>query len=281
MAIDQGTTGSRVLIVNAAGRIVANAYAEFAQIYPRPGWVEHDAEVIWGTVRTLMGRALAAAALTADRIAALGITNQRETTVLWDRKTLAPVHNAIVWQCRRSAGICEKLKAEGLEGMFRERTGLLLDAYFSGTKLKWLLDEVPGLRARAEFGELAFGTVDSWLIARLTGGRRHVTDYTNASRTLMFNIHDRTWDPDLLALSGRAGGAVARGGGLGAGGGLYGRGRSSGPRSPLPGSPATSRPLSSGRRASRRARRRTHTGPGVSCWSTPAGSGLTPVRACF
>jgi len=198
MAIDQGTTGSRVLIVNSVGRIVANAYAEFAQIYPRPGWVEHDAEVIWGTVRTLMGRALAAAALTADRIAALGITNQRETTVLWDRQTLVPVHNAIVWQCRRSAGICEKLKAEGLEGMFRERTGLLLDAYFSGTKLKWLLDEVPGLRARAEFGELAFGTVDSWLMARLTGGRRHVTDYTNASRTLMFNIHDRTWDPDLL-----------------------------------------------------------------------------------
>jgi glycerol kinase len=198
MAIDQGTTGSRVLIVNAAGRIIANAYAEFPQIYPQPGWVEHDAEVIWGTVRTLMGRALVAAALTADRIAALGITNQRETTVLWDRQTLVPVHNAIVWQCRRSAGICEKLKAEGLEGMFRERTGLLLDAYFSGTKLKWLLDEVPGLRARAEFGELAFGTVDSWLIARLTGGRRHVTDYTNASRTLMFNIHDRTWDPDLL-----------------------------------------------------------------------------------
>ena len=198
MAIDQGTTGTRVLIVNSVGRIVANAYAEFAQIYPRPGWVEHDAEVIWGTVRTVMGRALAAAALTADRIAALGITNQRETTVLWDRKTLAPVHNAIVWQCRRSAGICEKLKADGLAGPFRERTGLLLDAYFSGTKIKWMLDEVPGLRARARFGEIAFGTIDAWLIARLTSGRVHATDYTNASRTLMFNIHDRTWDPDLL-----------------------------------------------------------------------------------
>jgi glycerol kinase len=198
MAIDQGTTGSRVLIVNPAGRIVANAYAEFAQIYPRPGWVEHDAEVIWGTVRTVMGRALAAAALTADRIAALGITNQRETTVLWDRKTLAPVHNAIVWQCRRSAGICEKLKADGLAELFRERTGLLLDAYFSGTKIKWMLDEVPGLRARAQCGEIAFGTIDTWLIARLTSGRVHATDYTNASRTLMFNIHDRTWDPDLL-----------------------------------------------------------------------------------
>jgi glycerol kinase len=198
MAIDQGTTGTRVLIVNSVGRIVANAYAEFAQIYPRPGWVEHDAEVIWGTVRTLMGRALAAAALTADRIAALGITNQRETTVLWDRKTLVPVHNAIVWQCRRSAGICEKLKADGLAKPFRERTGLLLDAYFSGTKIKWMLDEVPGLRARARFGEIAFGTIDAWLIARLTSGRVHATDYTNASRTLMFNIHDRTWDPDLL-----------------------------------------------------------------------------------
>jgi glycerol kinase len=198
MAIDQGTTGSRVLIVNAAGRIIANAYAEFPQIYPQPGWVEHDAEVIWGTVRTVMGRALAAAALTADRIAALGITNQRETTVLWDRKTLAPVHNAIVWQCRRSAAICEQLKADGLEGAFRERTGLLLDAYFSGTKIKWMLDEVPGLRARAQCGEIAFGTIDAWLIARLTSGRVHATDYTNASRTLMYNIHDRTWDPDLL-----------------------------------------------------------------------------------
>ncbi|MBI5581074.1 MAG: glycerol kinase GlpK [Deltaproteobacteria bacterium] len=198
MAIDQGTTGTRVLIVNPAGRIVANAYAELPQIYPRPGWVEHDAEVIWGTVRTVMSRALATAALTADRIAALGITNQRESTVLWDRRTLAPVHNAIVWQCRRSAGICEKLKAEGLAGAFRERTGLLLDAYFSGTKIKWMLDEVPGLRARARFGEIAFGTIDAWLIARLTNGRLHVTDYTNASRTLMFNIHDRIWDPDLL-----------------------------------------------------------------------------------
>ena len=198
MAIDQGTTGSRGLIVDTAGRILANAYAEFPQIYPRPGWVEHDPEVIWQTTLGVMRQALASAHLSPDRITAMGITNQRETTVIWDRKTLRPVHNAIVWQCRRSAGICEKLKADGLEGMFRERTGLLLDAYFSGTKVKWLLDEIPGLRARAEFGELAFGTVDAWLIARLTGGRRHVTDYTNASRTLMFNIHERTWDPDLL-----------------------------------------------------------------------------------
>jgi glycerol kinase len=199
MAIDQGTTGSRVLIVNVAGHLVANAYSEFAQIYPRPGWVEHDPETIWQTTREVMRQALAAARLAPDRIAALGIANQRETTLVWDRRTLRPVHNAIVWQCRRSAGICDRLKAEGLEAMFRDRTGLLLDAYFSGTKLRWLLDEVPGLRGRAESGELAFGTVDSWLIARLTGGRVHVTDPTNASRTLMYNIHDRSWDPDLLA----------------------------------------------------------------------------------
>ena len=200
MAIDQGTTGSRVLIVDAVGRIIGDAYSEFPQIYPRPGWVEHDPEVIWQTTLGVMRQALASSDIHLNRIAALGITNQRETTVVWDKRTLRPVHNAIVWQCRRSAGICETLKAAGLEATFRERTGLLLDAYFSGTKLKWLLDEVPGLRARAEFGELAFGTVDSWLIARLTGGRRHVTDYTNASRTLMYNIHDRTWDPDLLDL---------------------------------------------------------------------------------
>ncbi len=198
MAIDQGTTGSRVLIVNAAGHIVANAYSEFPQIYPRPGWVEHDPEAIWQSTRAVMHQALSAAALAPARIAAIGIANQRETTVVWDRRTLAPVHPAIVWQCRRSAGICEALKSEGLEGLFRDRTGLLLDPYFSGTKLKWLLDHLPGLRARAESGELAFGTIDSWLVARLTGGRRHTTDYTNAARTLLFDIHERAWDPDLL-----------------------------------------------------------------------------------
>lgn len=198
MVIDQGTTGSRVMIVNPFGHTVANAYAEFPQIYPRPGWVEHDPEVIWQTTLGVMRRALALANIAPQRILALGITNQRETTVLWDKRTLQPVHNAIVWQCRRSADICEKLRAEGLQEMFRDRTGLLLDAYFSGTKVKWLLDEVPGLRGRAEFGELAFGTVDSWLIAKLTGGRSHVTDYTNAARTLLFNIHDRAWDPELL-----------------------------------------------------------------------------------
>ncbi len=200
LAIDQGTTGSRAMVVDRAGRVVADAYEEFPQLYPRPGWVEHDPETIWDKTLAVVRRALDGAGLTPGRVAAIGITNQRETTVLWDRKTLRPVHNAVVWQCRRSAGICDRLKSHGLEGVFRERTGLLLDAYFSGTKLKWLLDEVQGLRARAELGEIAFGTIDSWLIAKLTAGKLHVTDHTNASRTLLFNIHDRVWDPELLGV---------------------------------------------------------------------------------
>ena len=198
LTIDQGTTGSRALLVDRAGRVAADAYEEFPQIYPQPGWVEHDPEAIWDRTLSVVRRTLSAAGLAPERIAAIGIANQRETTVLWDRRTLRPVHNAVVWQCRRSAAICEQLKSEGLEDAFRSRTGLLLDAYFSGTKVKWLLDEVPGLRARAELGEIAFGTVDSWLIARLTGGAVHATDYTNAARTLLFNIHDRSWDPELL-----------------------------------------------------------------------------------
>ena len=198
MAVDQGTTGSRVMIVDRQGQITAGAYAEFPQIYPKPGWVEHDAEVIWETTLKMMQKALASSSVSARDIAGIGITNQRETTVVWEKDTLKPVHNAIVWQCRRSASICEELKTAGLESEFRNKSGLLLDAYFSGTKLKWLFDEIPGLRARAQAGELAFGTIDTWLIAKLTGGRVHVTDYTNASRTLMYNIHDRTWDPDLL-----------------------------------------------------------------------------------
>lgn len=198
MAVDQGTTGSRVMIVDRQGQIIDSAYAEFPQIYPKPGWVEHDPEVIWETTLKMMQKALASSSVPTRNIAGIGITNQRETTVVWEKDTLKPVHNAIVWQCRRSASICEKLKAAGLENEFRNKSGLLLDAYFSGTKLKWLFDEIPGLRARARAGELAFGTIDTWLVAKLTGGRVHVTDYTNASRTLMYNIHDRTWDPDLL-----------------------------------------------------------------------------------
>ena len=202
LAIDQGTTGSRALIVNSSGHIVADAYSEFPQIYPQPGWVEHDPEAIWQTTLGVVRRALAAAQLAPERMAAIGITNQRETTVVWDRRTLAPVHNAIVWQCRRSAAICDRLKTDGHEPVFRRRTGLLLDAYFSGTKLTWLFEHDSGLKARAAAGELAFGTIDSWLVARLTGGRRHVTDPTNAARTLMFDIHARAWAPELLELLG-------------------------------------------------------------------------------
>ncbi len=200
MAIDQGTTGTRVMLVDRAGQTRASEYSEFPQIYPRPGWVEHNAEIIWETTRMVMEKALATAGVPAGRIAAIGITNQRETTVLWERDTLKPVYNAIVWQCRRSAPLCEALKAEGLQERFRERTGLLLDAYFSGTKVQWLLNEISGLRDSARDGRIAFGTMDTWLITRLTGGRVHVTDYTNASRTLMFNIHQKTWDGHLLEL---------------------------------------------------------------------------------
>lgn len=198
LTIDQGTTGTRVMIVDHSGEVTGIAYSEFPQIYPRPGWVEHDPEVIWETTHTVMKKALLAASAQPRDIAAIGITNQRETVVLWDRRTLKPVHNAIVWQCRRSAAICDELKSGGFEPLFREKTGLVMDAYFSGTKVKWLLDTVPGLRARALSGDIAFGTIDTWIIAKLTKGGIHATDYTNASRTLMYNIHDRAWDRELL-----------------------------------------------------------------------------------
>ena len=200
MAIDQGTTGTRIMIVNKEGEIVSRAYSEFPQIYPKPGWVEHDAEVIWDTTVAVMNQALKSSSINPHDITGIGITNQRETTVLWDKKTLKPIHNAIVWQCRRSAGICDELKEKGYADLFHEKTGLLLDAYFSGTKVKWLMEEIPGLRERARAGEIAFGTIDTWLIAKLTRGKIHVTDYTNASRTLMFNIHDKEWDAELLEI---------------------------------------------------------------------------------
>ncbi|HDP23842.1 MAG TPA: glycerol kinase [Deltaproteobacteria bacterium] len=200
MAIDQGTTGTRIMIVDRDGLTKAMVYSEFPQIYPRPSWVEHDPEVIWNTTRTVMAKALKTAGADIGDIAGIGITNQRETTVVWDRATLKPVYNAIVWQCRRSAPICDELKNQGYEDLFRSKTGLVLDAYFSGTKVKWLLDEIPGLRERARRNELAFGTIDSWLIAQLTGGTVHATDYTNASRTLLYNIHEKTWDDELLEI---------------------------------------------------------------------------------
>ena len=197
-ALDQGTTSSRAILFNQVGEIAARAQYPFRQIYPQPGWVEHDPMEIWATER----RALAEITAHVDprQVAAIGITNQRETTILWDRRTGEPIHNAIVWQCRRTAPFCDGLKARGLEDTVAEKTGLLIDAYFSGSKIRWLLDNVPGARERAERGELCFGTVDSWLIWQLSGGAVHVTDYSNASRTMLFNIHTLQWDEELCRL---------------------------------------------------------------------------------
>jgi glycerol kinase len=200
LALDQGTSSSRSIVFDARGRIVAMAQREFRQIYPQPGWVEHDPKEIWATQLATAQEALAKAGLKAAQIASIGITNQRETTLLWDRRTGAPIHNAIVWQDRRAEPTCAALRERGLEPMFRARTGLIVDAYFSGTKLQWMLDHVPGARAAAQRGELAFGTVDSWLMWQLTGGEVHATDVSNASRTLLLNVHDNAWDHELLAL---------------------------------------------------------------------------------
>ncbi|APV51741.1 glycerol kinase [Betaproteobacteria bacterium GR16-43] len=200
LALDQGTTSSRAIAFGRDGQVLASAQQEFRQIFPRPGWVEHDALEIWRTQRDVASQALASAALSAGDIAAIGITNQRETTVLWDRATGLPVANAIVWQDRRTASSCDALRQAGHEPLFTARTGLVLDAYFSGTKLAWLLDNVAGARERAERGELAFGTIDTWLAWKLSGGVAHVTDASNASRTLLFNIHSLRWDDELLGL---------------------------------------------------------------------------------
>ena len=199
LALDQGTTSSRAILFDRAGRAVAARQREFPQHFPQPGWVEHDPEAIWQTQLAVAREVLAAAGITAAQVAAIGITNQRETTLVWDRATGEPIANAIVWQDRRTAAYCDDLTAAGWAERVRATTGLVIDAYFSGTKVRWLLDNVPGARARAERGELAFGTVDSFLIWRLTGGARHVTDVTNAARTMLFNIHAGQWDADLLA----------------------------------------------------------------------------------
>ena len=198
LALDQGTTSSRAIVFDKRGSIVALAQAEFPQIYPQPGWVEHDAEQIWQSQTAVAREALAKAHAGAGDLAAVGIANQRETTVVWDRHTGKPVYNAIVWQCRRTAGMCDELKKKGLADDIRQRTGLVVDAYFSGTKVAWMLDNVPGARARAERGDLLFGTIDCFLIWRLTGGKVHVTDYSNASRTMIFNIKTRDWDDTIL-----------------------------------------------------------------------------------
>lgn len=198
IALDQGTTSSRAIVFDQNTNMVASSQREFSQMYPKPGWVEHDAMEIWASQSSTLIEVLARADIHSEDVAAIGITNQRETTVIWDKVTGKPVYNAIVWQCRRSTDICEQLKAQGLENYVKQATGLLLDPYFSGTKIKWVLDNVDGVRERAEKGELLFGTIDTWLVWKLTEGKVHVTDPTNASRTMLFNIHSQTWDKKLL-----------------------------------------------------------------------------------
>ena len=199
MALDAGTTSNRCILFNKKGQIISVAQKEFTQYFPKPGWVEHDANEIWSSQLGVAVEAMAKIDATANDIAAIGITNQRETTIVWDKNTGEPIYNAIVWQCRRTSQYCDKLKEKGLTEKFREKTGLIVDAYFSGTKLKWILDNVEGAREKAENGDLLFGTVDTWLIWKLTKGKVHVTDYSNASRTLLFNIKELKWDDEILA----------------------------------------------------------------------------------
>ncbi len=198
LALDQGTSSSKAFLFDRNGRIVSSGACDFRQIYPRPGWVEHDAEEIWRSQLAAARQAIGGSGIGPERIAALGLTNQRETTVLWERQSGRPIHNAIVWQCRRTAGRCEELKKEGFDALLKVRTGLVTDAYFSGTKAEWLLDHIEGSRSAAERGDVLFGTIDSWLIFNLTGGKVHATDYSNASRTLLFDIHELRWDRDIL-----------------------------------------------------------------------------------
>jgi glycerol kinase len=200
LSLDQGTTSSRAILFNKNGEIVHVAQKEFTQHFPKPGWVEHNANEIWGSILSVIAAVLSESGIKPEQIAGIGITNQRETTVVWDKETGVPVYHAIVWQSRQTSGICDELKEKGLNELFREKTGLLIDAYFSGTKVKWILDNVEGAREKAEQGKLLFGTMDTWLIWKLSGGKAHVTDYSNASRTLMYNIHELKWDDELLEI---------------------------------------------------------------------------------
>ncbi|MBG9549782.1 glycerol kinase GlpK [Cytobacillus firmus] len=202
LSLDQGTTSSRAILFNKKGEIVHTAQKEFTQHFPKPGWVEHNANEIWGSILSVIAGVLSESGIKPEQIAGIGITNQRETTVVWDKETGAPIYNAIVWQSRQTSEICDELKDKGYNDLFREKTGLLIDAYFSGTKVKWILDHVDGAREKAEQGKLLFGTIDTWLIWKLSGGKAHVTDYSNASRTLMFNIHELKWDEELLNILG-------------------------------------------------------------------------------
>ena len=201
LSIDQGTTSSRAILFNKEGKIVHSAQKEFTQHFPQPGWVEHNANEIWGSVLAVIATVISESGISADQIAGIGITNQRETTVVWDKDTGKPVYNAIVWQSRQTSGICEELREKDIM-IHSEKNGLLIDPYFSGTKVKWILDNVEGAREKAENGNLLFGTIDSWLIWKMSGGAAHVTDYSNASRTLMFNIHELKWDDELLDILG-------------------------------------------------------------------------------
>ena len=200
MALDQGTTSSRAILFDKEGNIIATSQKEFTQIYPKPGWVEHNAMEIWGSQSGVMREVLETNSISPNEIAAIGITNQRETTIVWDKNTGKPIYNAIVWQCRRTSDICDEIEANGYKDMIKDKTGLILDAYFSGTKIKWILDNVEGAREKAENGELLFGTVDTWLIWNLTRGKVHVTDYSNASRTMLYNIKELKWDDEILEL---------------------------------------------------------------------------------
>jgi glycerol kinase len=200
LSIDQGTTSSRAIIFNHNGEIVAIAQREFTQIYPKAGWVEHDPMEIWSTQLAVVTEVIVKAGLTVSDIDSIGITNQRETTVVWDKETGQPIHNAIVWQDRRTSAYCDEIKAKGLAPKIQEKTGLIIDSYFSATKARWILENVAGAREKAEAGKLAFGTIDTWLIWKLTAGEKHVTDVTNASRTMLYNIHTLSWDEELLEL---------------------------------------------------------------------------------
>ncbi|MFD0825140.1 glycerol kinase GlpK [Neobacillus sp. M.A.Huq-85] len=202
LSLDQGTTSSRAILFNQNGEIVHIAQREFTQYFPKPGWVEHNANEIWGSILSVIAEVLSETGIKPDQVAGIGITNQRETAVVWDKETGEPVYHAIVWQSRQTSGICEELKEKGYGQLFRDKTGLLIDAYFSGTKVKWILEHVPGAHEKALQGKLLFGTIDTWLIWKLSGGKAHVTDYSNASRTLMFNIHDLKWDEELLEILG-------------------------------------------------------------------------------
>ena len=198
LSLDQGTTSSRAILFNKKGQIIHVAQREFSQYYPKPGWVEHDANEIWGSILAVIATVLSESGVKPEQIAGIGITNQRETTVLWDKESGQPIYHAIVWQSRQTKDICDELANNGYQDIFKQKTGLLIDSYFSGTKVKWILDHVKGAREKAEKGELLFGTIDTWLIWKLSGGQAHVTDYSNASRTLMFNIYELQWDDELF-----------------------------------------------------------------------------------